>query len=586
MLTHRCPKCGNDCEVLPVNFLGLPIKCICGRKFELLSTGKEPVTPATATAPPNFQHAEVFRSSKPLRLRRIGRVILFIAIALVSITALWQFTLLSLLFFISLGITVICFRYRRRWQVHGDKSIKLILIDKLAECFAMLTVVLSFYSVLSSLVDGTTNKTTLYWLEVLEDLLESFKRFAEHFKFGFRATIIMIMVVVVLDLILCSVVKSTKLLAYFKSYQRWSKRAYAIFILFCSFTFFGNQLSDQAAHLRLKTDKIRQGYIKTRQETSDLLMASVQRRLYVKVAKTFPPETQIILDYPRRLHSELGVLRQSLTEAKAAHIANARAGEILTKYEKQENETRGFGEDAIPYDEHASDVHSQSAKMQPEDLMDNESLLAEVSVQSLEEAAARVESIKPARWRAVSLLKLDGVRELFCQFPKSLIGAVKSKLFTSVTDTYPFLDPLVDVFTGALDKIVEEKVKSSADVLAANLLRSTENPQGFFDDEAERIVDSAQIKISRETIENMKTLAKKLEKEISEIEGANEQLTSELSERRTKDTEASIKRPLVNSGRDPSVTCQCFCGGQLLWTRRVSSSAECHALCPTGTRCR
>jgi len=56
-------------------------------------------------------------------------------------------------------------------------------------------------------------------------------------------------------------------------------------------------------------------------------------------------------------------------------------------------------------------------------------------------------------------------------------------------------------------------VKSSADVLRRTFC-AVQKTARLLDDEAERIVDSAQIKISRETIENMKTLAKSLRRNI------------------------------------------------------------------------
>src|SRR5205085_7453361 len=137
-----------------------------------------------------------------------------------------------------------------------------------------------------------------------------------------------------------------------------------------------------------------------------------------------------------------------------------------------------------------------SSQAIPEDISASQPVLSELTVESVESTITNIETKVSARARLISLIKLDSVKQLICQLPKSFTGlAKKSTVLKLVIERYPILEPIVDVFVGTLDKSVEDKVNNSVDKLADALLQKPENAYSIISDEAQKIVDSVEVKI-------------------------------------------------------------------------------------------
>src|SRR5215213_227491 len=198
------------------------------------------------------------------------------------------------IFIVSLIATIFCINRKHFWKEHNEKSLWYFFFDKCVEFFVPLSIVTGFYTILWGLVEGTSDKTTLGWLESLENFLMSVQSFVSYLKIKPWYAVLIIFGLIIFDLLVTYILqfrKSVKndkptesnLASRYKTYHTWSKRIYTVAVLLCSFTFFGNQVGDQIAHLRIRTDKIKQGYAKVQEEAEGMLAASVQQKIYEKV---------------------------------------------------------------------------------------------------------------------------------------------------------------------------------------------------------------------------------------------------------------------------------------------------------------
>src|SRR5579885_1702802 len=378
--------------------------------------------------------------------------------------------MILLIFIVSLALTSFCLRRKRLWKANNDKSAWYFFYDRCVEFFVPLTGVTFFYSVLWLLVDGTTSRTTLGWLETLEGVLASVESFVKHFKFTPLTSALIILGIIILDLLLSLVSKSGRAIAFYKGYNKWVKRVYTVAVLLCSFTFFGNQLGEERAHLRLRTDEIKQDYAKVRGEAENALYVSVQQKLYDKVRSSLPPEVR---DYPDNINTELATLRSTYQESNSYGIRLPDTEGIIRRHEGRAKQAPDFSDKPIGYEEpNIGGGPEQKLGTSPDEVEPRPP--SNLTVESVEKSLSEISTEPSLRTRAVSLIKSEGGKQLLCQFPKSLTGAVKSQVFKEAMKNYPLPEPVVDIFVGTYDKYVEEKVKKAADKLADKLLEHPE----------------------------------------------------------------------------------------------------------------
>ncbi len=443
--------------------------------------------------------------------------------------------MISAIFLSSLILTVICLYKKREWKKVNEKAIRYFFYDKCAEFFGPLLIVSLFYSILSLSVDGTTDKSTLGWLENLENVLESIKGFVSYFKLKPWYAVLAILALLVVDLIISFILKPTDFASCYKTYHTWSKRVYTVVVLLGSFTFFGNQTGEQIAHLRIRTDKIKAGYAEVQEQAEEMLSASVKQKLYEKIIFISSPDTKDLPNYPKDTGDAITSLGQNYEVARKLRIIDSKAVEVIKNYEAYEKPPANLSDKPIRFNEPKTNKTDGETKISTQKISKN--YPPDLSVESVGKSISEIKTVKSTRPRVVSLLRLNGVKELLCQFPKSLTEVVKSAVFKEAIKTYPILEPIADVLVGTFDKSVEEKVKASADKVADSLVKQPQKAEKIVAEEAQKIVDAVEVKASPNTLEKIRNFAGKIKNRLEEIGNVNAKISSLSEAAQAKETE-------------------------------------------------
>jgi hypothetical protein len=546
MPTQSCPKCRSVCQVSERNVeLGVSIECACGCKFDVfprrLEFGGPEVSPKSSFT---FAGVTMNDGDSAPRVRAPGGVpysLMLLVGGLAVVGFVWSSLWMVALFLISASLAAFCRKRRAAWKAHDDKSPWYFFFDKSVDFLVPLAGVTLFYSLLSLLVAGTSDRTTLGRLETLEGLFDSLKYYLSYVVFKPWIAALIIGALIVFDLLVTFYLKPSALASRYKDYNKWSKRVYMVVVLLCSFTFFGNQIGEQKARLRLRTDKIKTGYRKLREEAEDALHASVQQQLYEKVRVSLPPEVAEAFDYTKDEASAVSSLRQNYTEVKKYGVKDPRADEILARYDRLAKQTSEYTDQPVRYDEprgidgsgQKADVTSAEVNAADEAAARPASL--KLSGETVEAALSELKAKRPLRARLVELLKTDGVKQLLCQFPKSFTSVAKSTIYKNVVGEYPLLEQVVDVFVGTYDKHIEGEVKASADRVADALLENPERVDEVLSAEAKKISDSVEVKPPRTILEKLKSVAAEMKNDLKGIRAATQKVSSSLAYQREQE---------------------------------------------------
>ena len=437
-------------------------------------------------------------------------------------------------------MTFFCWRQKRNWKKQNDKSLSYFFFDKCVEFFSPLTIVLLFYLVLSLIVNGISSWATISVLEKFESKLDLIYQYVAWFKLEPLVAAMVIGGVIILDLFLSLFFKYKDMASRYKYYDLWSKRIYTIFILLCCFTFFGNAVGEKHLDLRTNIDNIRKEYAKIKEDAEEILSGLVQQKLYEKIIITYVPYE---------------------TRDKIFSI------NILHKDEKVDHKING---DFIYYSD-------PEPFIEPEPINPPE----EVNAASIKKSLHIIKEIKKnkfSRFRFVSLIKLDGTKQLFCQFPKSFTYKMKSSFFATAMAQYPILEPIVDIFVRTFDKVVEEKVKASVDKIVASFLKGPQTADQVVDKEAKIIVDSIEVKKDETRLEEIKNIVEKIKK--------NDEISRNNEKEKNKNTRLQAMSLLNYLNKSDFIKCTCKCDNKIIWTRYFLSVDQCYSHCPNGRPCK
>lgn len=629
MVFQKCPKCGTDCEVSEKNtVLGIPIECLhCKCKFEVLPKGLSEKVPSftlkavEATSSPDttknkttaYNPAENTGSvknatiadapkTKKVNLGLFAKRFLIVLLIIISICSLWQWNWFTIVHFASLTMMWVCFEKRKTWKERNSKSLWYFLYDKGVELLVPLTAVTAFYTLLSVLVENTADTITYSWLEKLDAAICFLNDKVYYIKFKPWTVAAIIFGLMIVDAVLSYFITVGSLASNYKHYSKWSKRVITTVALLGSFTFFGTFVGgEKVARLRLSQDKIRKTYASVQQHAEQMLFSSVQQDLYQKVLSSFPDEVIDAGKTAGAINDALSTFEAKYNSAKDYGLYETSAESIHSRYFEKSDRVSFTNTDPIPYAEEVKTAPTtETAKTSGLSVGEakpvNKVALSELSVESASKVATEIETTATSRSRFVSLLKLDGTKQLLVQFPKSLTSATKTKIFAGVTKEFPILEHFIDVFVGAFDKQLEDKVNKSVDRVAEKLLKNPQAANQIISEESGKITESVKVSVSGSTITKARAIAGKVKAQIAEIQNAIKRLTTLIANRESK-IEASPfnlgdwfafkgdqfnkptwERPDIYDS-DPMVTCTCTCPGKgILWVRKMTLSM-CRSSC-------
>jgi hypothetical protein len=574
MIKRICPKCKTICD-LDENEVSLgSAKCKCGASIEVLSALShtepsqtkipEPVKEASDPKPePPSQTIAGSNINEPPSPgivtsgkfdRRYLWPFLFILISLGIVYGLWRLNWITALMVISIFSTLICWMAKREGKKDLDKTkgaknqLAYFFFDKSLEFFVPLTFVIIFYRILAWFVDwNNTDKSTIGALQGLQTQLDSFLYYLSWFKLKPWIAALIIFGVILLDLLLSIFFSFKDLGSYYKHYSLWSKRVFTTVFLLCCFTFFGEAVGEKRAELSKRVDHINNGYSRVQEKASQMLTDAVQERLYKKVQGSFPADIKAGLTYLSDIDKKLHELNISVFYAKAADVDLSTAPEIMERYSTLEKKPPAFSDDPIRYSEAEPVVKPKTSSMKP---------ATDASTESIDRLVNEVE--KPSfRQKLASLIESGGGKQLFCQFPKSFTNMIKSAVFEEAVRKYPIIEPIVEVFVGTFDKTVEEKVDASADRIAETLVKDRASVSKVVAEEAQKIVDSTDVKVSSSSIDRLRKIIADIKQKFNEIESVDIKLREKTKAAVTFEAKNPLTGNADNAEEKKYYTCNC-----------------------------
>ena len=254
--------------------------------------------------------------------------------------------MIYLIFILSVIATFFFVRLKDSWKREDPKSFRYFFVEKTVEFLVPLTVVTFFYAILAWFVNGSGDHTTLARLETLASLLDRISKVVSFLKLSSLTSVFVIVGLTLLDFALLLLHRRQSAIQRYKQYQRWRKRVYTFAVLLCSFTFFGNQVGEAQANIRVRTDNIQRGYARIRQEAVDSLTAAVQQQLYDKVVITFPSDVAQNINDPDFVDTKISALRESYELAREQGLTDDKAEEILNRYDARPKRSTRFDDRA------------------------------------------------------------------------------------------------------------------------------------------------------------------------------------------------------------------------------------------------
>lgn len=486
-------------------------------------------------------------------------------------------------------LTIIFVIKKRQLEATGGKRLAYHFLDKSLEFLIPFTIIGTFFLLLSYFVAGTSNKTTLQHLILFEKLIGIFKWFVSFFEVSALVAIGLLFIFYFLSLTRIPSKYTSHLIPYFKKYQKIVKMVSLIIIILFSFTFFGTQTGEPAARLRFRIHEAEGKYGELRQEVEGSLKQEVARQLLEKVKSSLPKEYRDDLEEQSQFYVIFSNLQSEYQYYRTNYARRDPRTEIIINAPPPPDpppNPRGGGDkpggggggtnptasdpslDKVPDkssnkspDTSSKRVSGESASETPQpgkrivyDLFEESERVANPTdtlppQASAEKIAEASQSVKTFRERfqpeAVKLLQSEHGQELAAQLPESFTGKIKEAVFKSLTDRYPILEPIIDVFFGTLDKELETRTQKAVDKVTKALAQNPANASSVIAQEASQVVKETQVKTPtpllnkarqmreawrkriqgiRDTISRLRTQGQKFDEIAETIRTADEQI--------------------------------------------------------------
>lgn len=231
------------------------------------------------------------------------------------------------------GLTILVFRKKHSLKEEGrDKEILYYFLKSSLEFLVPFTFVLFFYLGLLVVVSVAWESISLRSLIRLEEYLTTIHSYTK-WKLSKMMVLGLFVGIYVLGLLRVPLERK-RLYSGVDRLYTWTKRAYVVFVLLCSFTLLGTQLGEVSDDLRLRINLTRDGYAELSQETEEALSEEVALKLHTKARDTFPPAYQTALKSPEEIGSQGSALRSHYAKAQSEHgVKSSKAESALSRIE-------------------------------------------------------------------------------------------------------------------------------------------------------------------------------------------------------------------------------------------------------------
>lgn len=368
-----------------------------------------------------------------------------------------------------------CLRYTRGARKSGDDSgLRYNLCFFAVRYLIPVGIAMTFYGLLSLYISWFGDSVSIGWLITMQRTFEDVSGFfAENLKLNEFTVFVILVVIYLLSCVLLSshrrrhpavaadpgmITRSTlreRLVAGLhrtvEVYGRYSGPLAAGLATLASFTLFGMQLGEPGKDLQLRLKVAQQGYAEIVGKTESAFAERVSGGLYDKIRDSFPKSYRTALTLPARINNVAGSVRQSAAHARS---------------------TYGISEPAVERTLRESTVRTSKLHR----------LESRVRVTGTPHRTGAPESLTPSeidsarktldvRRNGTGLqLIREGHRNVTLQVEK-LVSERITALTKPLIDAVPILEPLLQTFTEAVDKTVQERIGSSYDRIMRAAMR-------------------------------------------------------------------------------------------------------------------
>jgi hypothetical protein len=461
-------------------------------------------------------------------------------------------------------LTAIFIVKKRQLRARGGSNLTYHFFDKSLDFLIPFTIIGALFLMLSLFVSGTSDET-IQNLILFERMVGLFKWFASMLKVGALATVVLIIIFYLLSLTRIPSEYTSKLIPFFKKYQKTAKLVSIIAVILFSFTFFGTQTGEPTAKLRFRINEAEGNYGELRQEVEEALSTEVAKKLLEKVQSDLPKDYQEDINEQNQFYPIFSKLRIDYESFKSDYQRRDPGVEAIIN--------RSLPPDPPPNPPSGGRTPdtSQTKEQSVYNLFEEsqrsttppDQVPPDASAEKITKVKQAVRSYREGvQAKFVRILQSEHGRVMAIQLPKSITGKVKGMIFKALTDRYPILEPVLDTFFGILDKDLETRTQNAISKLTNSIAQNPNNVTSAIEDEASKVVAETQIKPKSSLLTKARQFREALRSRTQSIKDATARLEEtkrrldEIADAEAEEAEKALSQK-DSEGRIVQIPCTC-----------------------------
>jgi hypothetical protein len=425
-------------------------------------------------------------------------------------------------FIASYILTVIIIMKKRSLKKQGrDKEMLYHLLRSSLEFLVPFNIVLLFYAGLLVFVMQAWEYLSLQSLIRLDAYFTTVRSYVSKLKLSESAVLLAFLMIYALILLRIPFEKRKRLYPVVARFHTWVKRLYTVFVLLCTFTLLGTQLGEPSNNLKLRIKSTRDGYADVRKQTQEAISEEVASKIYTNVHNSFPLSYQTALMLPDKIAHQSNSLRDFYAKAQSEYkIKCSEAESVLTTIAERHKSVSGIQAEI----QGIGEVHDNGSKNIDPDLR-------QVSYRRIKEVKAAIEEYRQrANSKFITFLNTEEGKKLVLQAPKIVTEKLRLEIFRPWIESYPIVEPIIDVFFGTVDEKIQMELQQTVDAATKSLIQNPNQVHTIVNGEASRISAQAKVKISPEILNKADKASKLLEQKLADLDNAKIQIDNKIKE--------------------------------------------------------
>lgn len=442
---------------------------------------------------------------------------------------------IAALFIVAFVLTLRVRKIKRNLERQNKKkNVRYYFLKNTYDFLLPLTFVLGLYLVLVAvvLVTVTSDSTSLQFLVEFEKALATIRSYS-YFKLSAVQVLLCYVALYLIGVFPLFLATRKRIYDWLeKYYLPWTKRVYIALVLLCSFTLFGTQVGRPETDLQLRAKTIRSGYAQLQRQTQELLSEEVAFQVYSKAHDSLPPSYGKALTIPKQIHEEVTSLRDFYAKSQNEYgTKTSKAESILTKSSQRNEEASKLDtEFRLPNETGKANTHFT----EPE--------ASQISYRRIKEAETAIETFKRNRpSRAITFFESQEGKKIVLQIEKIQSSRLTKDMFSSVTQRWPYSEPIIDVFISTLDDKLKAMIEKGVDKITNQIVQNPAGTASVITEEATRVVNQTAITIPPETAAKAAQAGRGLEQELADLGAAKVEIEKGIQQAK----DAQVEKPIA-----------------------------------------